>query len=121
MKLLLFSLLLMISSFVSIASERLMAIIFNTPDDYYVVQIASLPAMTDLEGAVKELNYKKRLVAVKTLVKEKQHWVILEGIYSNQKEAQQVVKEIQASYKQIAAWARPMSSLKRVLTVKSVK
>lgn len=99
------------------ASERLMNLILNAPADSYVIQLASYPNSVDLDKVLKELDFNKSLVAVNTLVNNKKHWVILEGIYSTQAEADRKAQEIRANYSAIKPWIRKMGAFKKHLAI----
>lgn len=99
------------------ASDRLMNLILNAPADSYVIQLASYPETTDLDKVLKELSFKKSLVAVNTVVNNKKHWVILEGIYRTKAEADMRAKTIRTEYSAIKPWVRNMGSLKKHLSV----
>lgn len=103
----------------AMASDRLMNLILNAPSDSYVIQLASYPNSVDLDKVLKELNFHKSLVAVNTLVNNKKHWVILEGIYSTQAEANRKAQEITANYSAIKPWVRKMGALKKRLAINS--
>ncbi len=110
----------LISSLDLVASERLKNIIMNAPSDNFVIQIASIPENGNLEKAVKENKLPKRLVAIKTKVKNENRWVLLEGIYKNQDEAEYAAKRLEASNARIKPWVRSIASLKQVLAIRSL-
>lgn len=111
----LFFLIILVCSFTVSANQRIEHIIINAPDNYYVIQLASVEESASLKKLVSELAIKKQVIAIRTSVSGQRRWAIIEGIYLNYNEALINSHKLKEQYSTLSPWVRSMKSLKKDL------